>query len=281
MNVNLYTNQVLPLERRLCARNSGIGLIGSVITSAIIFFFLGIIFEVPGVNTIEIARRLGVFFILTVILIPIMVFFNLMVAVSSFNVFKTVNRRIAYVNMVFRLLQVLIFIISLVMLYIGLSFFNVVIYLGHLIYALQLLLFGYLVYISRFFLNGKILAVFLIIGGSLGYFIEIFTFFLSDFNLFSTICLLIALVTELLFGIIYARMAIKMIIERSDTKQTIINILRNLGEVTTEQLVEEAGKVSKECKDRIPGTLITLEEENMISKTISKEKKALVWALIT
>ena len=46
----------------------------------------------------------------------------------------------------------------------------------------------------------------------------------------------------------------------SDPKKTITRILEDIGEATTEEIIEEAFKISNQCKDRIPGTLKSLEK---------------------
>lgn len=69
---------------------------------------------------------------------------------------------------------------------------------------------------------------------------------------------------------------------RVDTKKTILLILEDWENgATTAEIIEEAAQVSKECRDRVPRTLIALEREGKIKKEISKERKAIVWKLIS
>lgn len=275
-------NQVLPLSRRLCTRNAGLGMLSSTIIISFVFISLDTIFEVPGEATLTVAKGIGangLFFVIMIISILIMLFFNLMVAASSFNVFKTVNRDLALLSSVSRLIEVVFFTISIALVFSEISFFTEVYLIGHLFYGLHLIFIGYLVFKSHF-LN-RIGGIFLIIGGSIGYLIESLThFYLPNFIWLTYLGLLVALLAEIVLGILLVMKAIKMTMELPDPKETITMILEELGEATTEEIIKEASQVSRDCKDRIPNTLVTLEEENKIIKRISKEKKALVWRLV-
>ena len=68
--------------------------------------------------------------------------------------------------------------------------------------------------------------------------------------------------------------------KRSDPLKTVILLLEDMGPTTTKELQEEASIVSKECSDRLPGSLLSLEKKGTIKKELSREKKALVWSLI-
>lgn len=74
---------------------------------------------------------------------------------------------------------------------------------------------------------------------------------------------------------------IKMTSELPDSKKTVTMILEDLGEATTAEIIHKASQVSLECKDRVPRTLIALEKEKKVIKRISKEKKAIVWTLVS
>lgn len=69
--------------------------------------------------------------------------------------------------------------------------------------------------------------------------------------------------------------------QRSDPKKAVIMILEDLGEATTAEIVDEAAAVSNDCKDRIPHTLVLMEKDRIIKKSISKTKRAIVWSLVT
>ena len=51
-------NQVLPLSRRLCARNAGIGIILSVLVGFFVYFSLDTIFAVPGEAALAAVNRI-------------------------------------------------------------------------------------------------------------------------------------------------------------------------------------------------------------------------------
>ncbi|MHA1448618.1 MAG: hypothetical protein ACTSP4_04260 [Candidatus Hodarchaeales archaeon] len=68
--------------------------------------------------------------------------------------------------------------------------------------------------------------------------------------------------------------------QRSDPLKTVILLLEDMGPSTTKELQEEASIVSKECADRLPGSLLTLEKRGKIRKELSKEKKSIVWSLV-
>jgi hypothetical protein len=69
--------------------------------------------------------------------------------------------------------------------------------------------------------------------------------------------------------------------DSADTNERVIRILKDLGEASTKEIVAEASKESSECKDRVPTALINLEQEGLISKRFSKEKKGYVWKLVS
>lgn len=78
---------------------------------------------------------------------------------------------------------------------------------------------------------------------------------------------------------ILASKTMSLLAKRPDPKTTILNILKNNSEATTQEILEAAFKISKHCKDRIPVTLKRLEKEQLLVKRISKEKRAIVWSL--
>lgn len=65
-----------------------------------------------------------------------------------------------------------------------------------------------------------------------------------------------------------------------DAKTAILVVLEELGEASTFEVMEEASKIASQCKDQAVSILMTLEKEKKVTKSISKEKKAIVWKLI-
>ncbi|MHA2109603.1 MAG: DUF4386 domain-containing protein [Candidatus Hodarchaeales archaeon] len=277
-------SQELSLSRRLCARNAGIGMIIRLSIGFFVFFCLNTIFEIPGETTLLAAKNIKVnvlLFLLVIIAVLIMSFCTLMAAVALNNVLMSVNKNISIIAAVFRLIEGLFFIISMILLFLDVSSFNQVLFIGHVSYALYLSLVGYLVFKSGY-LN-RILGIFLVIGGLVGYLIEGAThFFLPSFEWISSIGIIVAVIAEIILGALLVMKAMKLINKLPDPKRTITMILKELGEVTTAEIIDKASQVShsRDCKDRVPGTLVALEKEKRVSKRISKEKKAIVWRLV-
>lgn len=65
-----------------------------------------------------------------------------------------------------------------------------------------------------------------------------------------------------------------------ESKEKILNILRELGESSTAEVIAGASKLTGRCKDLVPVILVVLEKEKKVSRRISKEKKAIVWSII-
>ncbi|WP_455463551.1 hypothetical protein [Candidatus Hodarchaeum mangrovi] len=62
--------------------------------------------------------------------------------------------------------------------------------------------------------------------------------------------------------------------------QLIILLLEDMHEATTKQLIDEATLLGlAECPDKMPSALAELAAKGQIKKTISREKKAIVWSL--
>lgn len=63
-------------------------------------------------------------------------------------------------------------------------------------------------------------------------------------------------------------------------KEFITLLLEDMKEATTAELMEEIEKLGvPECRDRVPSALAELSSQGLIKKTISREKKALIWRL--
>lgn len=74
---------------------------------------------------------------------------------------------------------------------------------------------------------------------------------------------------------------IKNLLSNSDeSKSKVLNLLKDLGEASTAEIIEKASKLSGRCKDLVPVILVVLEKEKKVSRRISKEKKAIIWTFI-
>jgi len=276
-------NQELSLSRRLCARNAGFGMMGKLLIGSFVLFSLNTIFEVPGEATLIAAKRIKanvLLFFIVIIAILIMSFFTLMAAMALNNVLKAVNKKLSIVAAVLRLNEGLFFIIGMILLFINVSSFNLVLLFGHFLYAFYLILVGYLVFKSGYL--GRFLGISMVIGGLMGYLIESLTYFyLPNIIWISTLGIIVAVLAEFVLGINLVLKARKLAIELPDPKQTVTMILEDLGEATTAEIIDEASQISRDCRDRIPGTLVALEKDKKVSKRISKEKSAIVWTLVS
>ena len=58
-----------------------------------------------------------------------------------------------------------------------------------------------------------------------------------------------------------------------------MDVLNNLIEATTAEIIEEATKISVDCRDKIPSSLMSLYREKKVDKRISKERKGIIWFL--
>ncbi|MHA2370491.1 MAG: DUF4386 domain-containing protein [Candidatus Hodarchaeales archaeon] len=274
-------NQELSLSRRVCARNAGFAITARLLIALFVFLSLNTIFEVPGEATLTAAQSTknnGLLFFIVILAILIMSFLTLMAAMALNNVLMSVNKDLSIVAAALRLIEGLFFIISMILLFIDVSAFSLVFLFGQILYAFYLVLVGYLVFKAGY-LN-RPLGISLVIGGSVGYLVGGLThLFLPSFEWLFTIGIIVAVLAEFALGILLVVKAVKMTMGRPDPKRTITLLLAEVGEATTAELIDEVSRVSRECKDRVPRTLIALEEENKITKRISKEEKAIVWTL--
>ncbi|MFX0170662.1 MAG: hypothetical protein ACFE9L_01950 [Candidatus Hodarchaeota archaeon] len=63
-------------------------------------------------------------------------------------------------------------------------------------------------------------------------------------------------------------------------REFITLLLEDMKEATTAELMEEIEKLGvPECRDRVPSALAELLSQGLIKKSISREKKALIWRL--
>jgi len=234
---------------------------------------------VPGEATLTAAKRVkvtGWFFILVLFIIFIMTFCSLVIAFSGNNVLTTVNKDLSLGAAALRLIEAFLFIISMGLLFAEISAFTQVFLVGHIVYALQLIILGYLVFNSGYL--SRVLGLSLISGGLMGYLLESLThFYFPRFVWVSALGVLVAILAEIALGLIL----VMQVTIFWDPKMTVTMILEDLGEATTAEIIAKASHVSRECKDRIPGTLIALEKDNKVMKRVSKEKKAIVWTLVS
>ena len=276
-------NEGLSLDRKGCARNSGVFILVRLGLGSLVFLSLNTIFYVPGeamLTAVQSAKANVFLFIGVLAALFFMSLFSLIIAFPLNNTLTSVNKELSKVAQRMRWFEVLIFIASMVLLFAEIALFYQVLLVGILIYGLNLIIIGYLVFKSGF-LN-RVLGIFLMIGGSVGYLFQGLTHtFVPSLVSLSTSGVLVAIIAEVALAINLVIAAMQVNLESPDTKDRVIRILENLGEATTTEIIAEAAKESDECKDRVPSNLIVLETDQVVTKRFSKEKKGYVWTLVS
>ncbi|MHA2085573.1 MAG: DUF4386 domain-containing protein [Candidatus Thorarchaeota archaeon] len=275
--------QGLSLERRGCARNSGVFILVRILLGTLVFLSLNTIYYVPNEAMLTAAQsvKANVFLFIGVLAVLFfMALFSLIIPFPLNNVLNSVNENLSKIAQRLRWIELLIFVTTMILLFAEISFFYQVLLFGIIVYGLHLLVIGYLVFKSGYL--GRVLGISLIIGGSIGYLLESLTHTLApDIIWLSTYGVLIAIIAEVALAITLIIKAMQMDLESPDTKQRVIRILERLGEATTTEIINEASKESDECKDRVPRNLTLLEKEEVVTKKLSREKKGYVWTLVS
>ena len=271
----------LSLERRGCARNSGIFILVRILLGSLVFLSLNAIYYVPHEAMLAAAQSVKANVFLFIGVLAVLFFMSLFSLIIPFplnNALASVNESLSKVAQRLRLLEVIIFIASMILLFAEISFFYQVLLFGIIFFGLHLIIVGYLVFISGYL--GQVLGISLIIGGSMGYLLQSVTHTLaSDVIWLSTYGVLFAIIAEISLAITLILKALQMDLESPDTKERVFRILERLGEATTIEIIEEASKEADECKDRVPRNLILMEKEEVVTKRLSREKKGYVWSL--
>lgn len=272
-------SQELTLAPRECAQNSGTFVLVRMLLGLLVYFSLSTIFPIPGESMLGAVVGLKANVLLFIGVLAALFFaslFGLFVAFPLNNVLTSVNKDLSKSAMIFRFVEAVLFISGMVLLIAEIPLFNQVLVVGLIFYGLHLIIIGYLVFITGYL--SRVLGIILITGGALGYLtVGVTQYFVPSLVWLSTIGALIAVIAEISLGIIFVVKARQ--IEHTDPVETITIILQKLSEATTKEIIAEASKISPECPDRIPGTLLELEQEEKVSKRFSKEKKGYVWTL--
>lgn len=64
-----------------------------------------------------------------------------------------------------------------------------------------------------------------------------------------------------------------------ETKNIILDILQHGSLLSTAEIIDLAIKKSNNCRDKIPQALVLLQNDGLIEKRLSKEKKGFIWKL--
>jgi hypothetical protein len=269
-------NQELGLAPKECARNAGVFLLVRLALGLLVYISLGTLFPIPSegmLAALESVRTNVFLFIGVLVALFFMGLFSLIVAFPLNNALTSIHKKMSKVAQISRWLELLIFIVGMILLFVGIPTFRLVLLFGLIFYGVYLVLIGYLVYTSGY-LN-KVLGIALMASGYVGYMSGAGT----GFTIWvTTIGAYLAILSEVVFAIYFIVKAMQ--IEVTDPRVTITMILEELGEATTTEIIDESAKVSAGCKDRIPEALRALESEHKITKTLSKEKKGYVWSLV-
>ena len=269
-------NQEIGLSPRECARNAGTFLLIRLILGALVYLVLSATFPLPGETMVLVvggvkANRL----LFNGMLVALFFFalFSLVVAFPMNNVLTSIHSQLSKGAQYLRIIEWFIFLAGMVLVFVEIPFSIQILQFGLLFYGGYLMIIGYLVFISGY-LN-RILGVLLMIGGSVGYIVLSLT---GTYFWFVGISALVAIFSEYVLAIYFIVKAMQ--IKVTDPKETITMILKQMGEATTTEIIDESSKVSAECKDRIPEALSAMEAENRVTKKLSREKKGYVWTLV-
>lgn len=274
-------NQELFLSPRECAKNAGTFLLVRLVLGSLVYLSLNSIFPIPGdvmLGAVTIVKANVFLFIGVLVVLFFMALFSLVVAFPLNNVLTSVNKDLSKGAQYLRILEWFVFIAGMILLFVENSYFASVLFFGLIFYAAYLMIIGYLVFISGYL--SRVLGVLLIVGGVMGYLtLGLTNYYLTSLIWLSNIGVVIAILAELALSIIFIVKAMRT--EITDPKETITMILKDLGEATTTEIIDESSRVSAECKDRIPEALVALENDQKVTKRFSKEKKGYVWALVS
>jgi len=193
------TNRIADISRRKAARVAGIGLLIIAIAGAYIYYALNAIVIVPGdatakaFNNIKANELLLGIFIASVL---IMFTCNVVVVLALYILLKPVKKESTLLTVVFRLINTIIFTFNMFLLFIEPLLFNFVHMIGIVFYALHILILGYIIFQSGDI--PRIFGVLLMIGGALGYLIEVLTyFFFPNYGWLASPGLTVAAITEI------------------------------------------------------------------------------------
>ena len=198
-------NPIADISQRKAARVAGFGILILVIAGTYIFFVLNSTLEggIPGDEAVTAAKNIKtneLLFGIVIAIILIMVMCNVVVALALYVVLKPVIKDLALLAAVIRLTYAIIFGINMVFLFIEPSSFSYVFLIGQIVYALHMLVLGYLVFKSGYI--PRILGVLLIIGGSMGYLLEVLTYFIfTNYLWIASLGIVVAVIAEISLGL--------------------------------------------------------------------------------
>ncbi|NHI88095.1 MAG: hypothetical protein EAX87_01160 [Candidatus Thorarchaeota archaeon] len=274
-------NQELGLSPRSCARNAGTFLLIRLSFGSIIYLALNSVFPVPSYEMVGAISNIKTNSLLFTGLLAALFFmglFSLIVAFPLNNVLTSIDEDGSKRAQKARLAELFFFIVGM-----GLLIFEnpnsiQILFVSFVFYVIYMILNGYLVFVSGYL--SKVLGISMILGGITGFLtITITLYQMPGLIWLSTIGGLCVVIPEVAMAFTFLIKALR--IEITDPKETITMILKEFGEATTAEIMDQSSKVSAECKDRIPEALVFLESEGKVAKKLSKEKRGYVWSLVS
>ena len=197
-------NPIADISQRKAARVAGLGFLILFIAGAFLFFILNSTLErgIPGDAAVIAAKNIktnGLLFGIVVIIILIMITCNMVVALAFYVLLKPTYNDLALLATVIRFIYAIVFAINMVLLFVEPSSFSYLFLVGQIIYALHMLLLGYLAFKSDYI--PRVLGILLIIGGSVGYLIEVLTYFiLQEYLWIASLGIVVAVIAEILLA---------------------------------------------------------------------------------
>ena len=199
------TNRIADISQRKAARVAGFGVLILVLAGSYLFFVLNSTLEggIPGDAAVKAAKNIKANELLlgiVIAIILIMITCNVVVTLALYVLLKPVNKDLALLAVVIRLIYATIFAINMILLFIEPSSFSYVFLIGQIFYALHMLVLGYLVFKSGYI--PRILGILLIIGGSVGYLIEVLTYFIfPNYLWIASLGIVVAVIAEIALAI--------------------------------------------------------------------------------
>ena len=198
-------NRISNVSPHKAAIIAGLGFLILVIFGSFLFYFLNSTLEggIPGESAVSASKHiinnvslLG-FFIFSLL---IMIICNIVIALTLYIIIKPINNRVAFLASFIRFIYTIIFGLTMIILFTEPSLFSYIFLIGQIFYAVHMIILGYLVFKSDYI--PKILGLLLIIGGTMGYLIEVLTYFIfQDYLWIASIGIIVAVITEIAFAI--------------------------------------------------------------------------------
>jgi hypothetical protein len=206
-----------------------------------------------------------------------MILFSIIVAFPLNNVLTSIDKQLSKRAQQARWVEVIFFIPGMVLLFFENPVSIQILFVSFTFYVIYMILNGWLVLESGYL--SKVLGASLIVGG-VSALLTVGVVHFQEPSLIgvSNIGALCIIIPEFALAFTFLIKALR--IDVTDPRETITMILKELGEATTAEIMDESSHVSAECKDRIPEALSAMEAENRVTKKLSREKKGYVWALV-